>query len=299
MKKHLPIILLTVVFSLTLCSCDTKKPNPFDDDDDGWSWNSTDESELSDYSVKRAPSHDLSRVDSSEEFHDVMNFDDYDEPWGAHQNLRMANGSIHNYFSYYSLDAYQNQVNVNYSDVSMISRPIVMEYPAEEEGYVIYEVTYTQIFPVSSKEPNDIYTAFFAYHGVGFLDYYTGTIYPVVNLSTQIDSFSVHGDVIFQGSKYRMSYYEFREQEVLNSNIEQVDNNTIFLQETLKITSTSYFIVPEGYDGIVMFVYVADDTGRSVEEVLAEDSPYLTEAEMFGDDEDPNDYVFIGINAPE
>ena len=174
-----------------------------------------------------------------------------------------------------------------------------MEYPADEEGYVIYEVTYTQIFPISTKEPNNIYTSFFSYHGVGFLDYYTGTTYPVINLSTQIDSFSVHGDIIFQGQKYRMSYYEFREQEILNSSTEHVDANTIILKETVKLTSTSYFIVPEGYDGIVMFVYVADDTGTPLEDVLADNTPYFTEAGIFGDDENPDDYVFIGISASE
>ena len=47
-----------------------------------------------------------------------------------------------------------------------------------------------------------------------------------------------------------------------------------------------------------MYVYVADDTNMSLEEVLAENNPYYTETGYFGDDENPNDYVFIGINAP-
>lgn len=73
---------------------------------------------------------------------------------------------------------------------------------------------------------------------------------------------------------------------------------TVVRREMVKITSTSYFLVPAGYDGIVMFVYVADDTDRPVEEVLAENNPYFTPADYFGDDENPDDYVFIGINAP-
>ena len=296
MKKYLAIILILSVISSLLCSCDTAKPNN-GDDNDNWFGGSTDETELPDYSVKRAPSHDLNRVDAIEYF-DVMNFDS-DDAWGAHQNLRMADGTIHNYFSYYSLDSNQNRVNENLSDISIISRPIVMEYPADEEGYVIYEVTYTQIFPISTKEPSNISTSFFSYHGVGFLDYYTGTTYPVINLSTQIDSFSVHGDIIFQGSKYRMSCYEFREQEVLNSNVEQLEDGRVLLTETVKLTSTNYFIVPKGYDGIVMYVYVANDTNTPLADVLADDNPYFTEPGIFGDDEDPNDYVFIGINAPE
>ena len=297
MKKYLAAILMLSVFSALLCSCDTQKPNPFDDDDD-WP-GTTDESTLPDFSVKRAPSHDLSRVDATEYFTQVMDFDDYSEPWGAHQNLRMAHGTIHNYFSYYSLDGYMNRVNQNYSDISIISRPIVMEYPAEEDGYVIYEVTYTQVFPVSSKEPSNVSTAFFSYHGVGYLDYYTGTTYPAVNLSTQIDSYGVHGDIIFQGSKDRISIYEYREQEILESNIEQTEDGMVLVRETLKLTTTAYFVVPEGYDGIVMYVYVADDTNKPLDEVLAEDNPYLEEPGFFGDDENPDDYVFIGITAPE
>ena len=294
MKRHLEIVLILSAFSILLCSCDSRN-NPISSGDD-WP-GPTSETTLPDYSVKRAPSHDLNRVDAIETF-DTMDFDK-DDSWGARQDLRMAHGTIHNYFSYFSLDSGMNRINENLSDVSIISRPIVMEYPADEEGYVIYEVTYSQIFPISTKEPNSSYMSFFSYHGVGFLDYYTGTTYPVINMSTQIDSFSVHGDIIFHGSKYRMSYYEFREQEILNSNTEQVDGNTIILKETVKLTSTSYFIVPEGYDGIGMFVYVADDTSMPLEQVLAENTPYFTEPGIFGDDENPDDYVFIGISASE
>jgi hypothetical protein len=96
-----------------------------------------------------------------------------------------------------------------------------------------------------------------------------------------------------------MSCYEFREQEVLNSNYEQLEDGRVLLTETVKLTSTNYFIVPKGYDGIVMFVYVANDTNTPLADVLADDNPYFTEPGIFGDDEDPNDYVFIGINAPQ
>ena len=118
MKKSLAIILILSVFSLLLCSCDTGKKPGFDDDDD-WSAETTDGSDLPDYSVRRSPSHNLTRVDATENF-DLMNFDS-DDPWGAHQNLRMANGSIHNYFTYYSLDAYNNRVNDQQTDSNGIS----------------------------------------------------------------------------------------------------------------------------------------------------------------------------------
>ncbi len=297
MKKHLPIILLISAISLLLCSCNTPgNSNVFDDDDPTVP---TTESTLPYYTVARSPHHDLSRVDTTENFGTVDL--SYRDPWGAYQNLRMAHGTIHNYFSYYTLDGSDRRVNENLSDTSAISRPTVLEYPADEDGYVIYEVTYTQMFPIGSKEPayGSYYTSFFSYHGVGYLDYYTGQIFPVINMSSQIDSFSVTGQVIWEGKTYDMSYYEFRETEWLESNTEEIDSNTIVRRELVKITSTSYFIVPKGYDGIVMFVYVADDTGTPIEQVLAENNPYFTGAEQFGDDENPDDYVFIGIQAPE
>ena len=293
MKKRLAIILIAAVFSLVFCSCDGRTPSAFDDDD---TTTPTTESTLPDYTVARSPHHDLNRVDTTEDF-GRMSFE-YTNAWGAHQNLRMSHGTIHNYFAYYSLDSADRKVNENLSTVSTISRPTVLEYPADRDGYVIYEVTYTQMFPISTKEPNSVYTAFFSYHGVGFLDYYTGTTYPVINMSTQIDSFSVTGEIEWNGKTYDMGYYEFRETEWLDSNTEQVDSYTVVRREMVKITSTSYFLVPAGYDGIVMYVYVADDTNRSVEEVLADNNPYFTEAGIFGDDENPDDYVFIGINAP-
>ena len=63
--------------------------------------------------------------------------------------------------------------------------------------------------------------------------------------------------------------------------------------------STSYFIVPEFYDGLLMCVYVANDTGRSVQELLEENSPDFCPPEPFGDDENPDDYVFFAITAPK
>lgn len=293
MKKQLAVISAAVAFSLVFCSCGGHTPGAFDDDE---TTPTTTETTLPDYTVARSPHHDLNRVDETKDFGTIDL--SYKDPWGPHQDLRMAHGTIHNYFSFYALDAYDNRVNENLNTVSAISRPTVLEYPADKDGYVIYEVTYTQTFPISSKEPNSIYTAFWSYHGVGFLDYYTGQTFPTINLSTQIDSFSVTGEVVWNGKTYDMGYYEFRESEWVSSTSEQIDSNLIIRKELVTITSTSYFLVPEGYDGIVMFVYVADDTNMSLEEVLADNNPYYTEPGFFGDDENPNDYVFIGINAP-
>ena len=252
-------------------------------------------------SMDELPKFDLSTlppVDTTE------TFDDYkvghvDQAWGADKDLRMAYTSVRNYFCYYSLDYNNNQINTNLNYVSTVSRPNVTVYPAEKDGYVVYEVKYSQIFPICTREPSNVSKAFFSYHGVGFIDYYTGTTYPVINLSTQINSFCVTGNVIYEGKKYNVSYYEYRSTEWKDGNTVSNEDGTITMSETVQIDSTSYFVVPEGYDGIIMCVYVANDTDKPLADVLAEDNPYFEAPGLFGDDENTDDYVFFGITAPK
>ncbi|WP_034449765.1 hypothetical protein [Butyrivibrio sp. AE2032] len=291
MKKQLTIILTATVFSLLLSSCGShggsgNKPKP-----------TLPSSTTYETVSVRTPSHDLSKVDVMETFDDYY-VPDYDEPWGATQHLNMANGDVDNFFCYYTLDYNGNQVNENLNYVSTISRPMIIEYPADEDGYVIYEVTYTQTFPICTKEPTSAYNSFFSYHGVGFVDFYSGTKFPVVNLSTQIDSYGVTGNYIQNGKKFHISCYEFRETEVLDSYATDAGDGMVIREEYIKLTQTSYFIVPEGYDGILMYVYVADDTDTPLEKVLEDNTPYFVGPTLFGIDENPDDHVFFGINAP-
>lgn len=72
----------------------------------------------------------------------------------------------------------------------------------------------------------------------------------------------------------------------------------MFLTETLKIHSVSYFIVPEFYRGLLMCVFVANDTNTPLKDVMADNTPYFTPPTPFGEDENPDDYVFYGITAP-
>ncbi len=292
MKKQLAVILSSALVLLALSSC--SRPGS------GHTGNSLPSMSTYETVSVRKPSHDLSRVDVMETFDDYR-VPKYDEPWGAVNHLKMESGSIDNFFNYYTLDYNNERVNENLSYVATISRPMIVAYPADEDGYVIYEVSYSQTFPICTKEPASAYKSFFSYHGVGFVDYYTGTKFPVVNLSTQIDSYGVKGKYIQSGSKYNIEVYEFRETEVIDSYAYESGDGMIIREEYVKINSTSYFIVPEGYDGILMYVYVADDTGKPLDEVLAEDNPYFVGPEIFGTQPDENveDYVFIGINAPQ
>ncbi|MBR4555988.1 MAG: hypothetical protein IKO15_00775 [Clostridiales bacterium] len=294
MKKVLATILAVSTAALAITACDVgggKKPNPFGDDDD----------ETRETTEEVRPIFELDslpKVDATESFgeYHVKNFD---EAWGVNQNLRMSDGAIRNFFCDYAFDSYDRQVNENLNFVATMSRPTVTVFDADKDGYIVYEVVYTQVFPIASKEPGNVYKSFFSYHGVGYIDFYTGATFPCINLSTQIDSFSVTGTVVYQGKSYDVAYYEYRQDEFSESSTTATNDGYYIKRTNVEITTTSYFVVPDGYDGIMMYVYVANDTDRPIEEVLADDNPYFEEPGFFGDDENIDDYVFIGIQAPK
>jgi len=299
MKKLLATILTITVLSLSLTSCfqNTNDPNgsggnAFGNDPTG---STTEES----HAV--LDTRDLPPVEATETFDDYY-VQDFDQAWGVDKELRMATGTVKNYFRQYSFNSMNELVNENLNTIATVSRPVITLYDSQDPGYSVYEVTYSQTFPIISREPTSVYKSFFSYHNVGYVDFYTGATFPCVNLSTQIDSFCVSGNVIYNGQTYQVSYYEYRETDILESTYETdtVDPNNYHIERcTVQVSTTAYFVVPKGYDGILMYVYVADDTDRPVEQVLEEDCPYFEPPGFFGDDEYVNDYVFFGINQPK
>lgn len=283
---------------MLLSSCDqpgnSKKKKPFDDD------TSSSVPIPTPVIPMGKPSHDLSKVDVKATYDDFY-VEDFSKPWGSDKNLRLVNSDVDNYFVYVSLDAGNNMVNENLNYMSTVTKPTIQVYRNEDyPGCLIYEVNYEQIFPIYSRQPSSYYySSFFSYHNVEFIDFYTGTVIPSVFLSTSINSFGVTGNFVYKGEKYRLDYYEFRHSEVEKSERKTESSGTELLSETVKISSTSYFIVPEFYDGLLMCVYVANDTGRSVQELLEENRPDFCPPEPFGDDENPDDYVFFAITAPK
>ena len=298
MKRRLVAILLISALSLSVTGCFGNTRNPFaDDDDDDKPTTEYPEDDLEEVRPV-LDLNDLKYVDAEETFGEY-NVPDVSTPWGVGKDLKMADGTVRNYFCDYCFDSSNRIINENLNYIATVSRPTVTVFDSTIDGYVIYEVTYTQLFPICSREPSGVYMSFFSYHNVGYVDFYTGTTFPTVNMSTQIDSFRVYGDVIYNGSRYNVAYYEYREDEVLSSSYEYQDDGYYINRTTVQITSTAYFLVPEGYDGILLYVYIGYDFDKSAEEVLADDDAYFTPPEFFGDDENLDDYVFFGINAPE
>ena len=298
MKKRLVAILLISALSLSATGCFGNTRNPFDDDDDDTK--STEEDPDAEYEEVRPvlDIDDLKRVDATESFGDYY-VSDVSTPWGVGKDLKMADETVRNYFCDYCFDSSYNIVNENMNYIATVSRPLVTVYDSTIDGYLVYEVQYTQLFPICSREPSYVSMSFFSYHNVGYVDFYTGATYPCINMSTDIDSFMVDGNVIYDGSSYHVAYYEYREDEVLSSSYEAQSDGWYINRTTVQISSTVYFLVPEGYDGIMMYVYIGYDFDKSAEEVLADDDPYYEAPGFLGDDENLDDYVFFGITAPE
>ena len=253
--------------------------------------------------LPQGPQHSLSNVD--ETFH----FDDYyadpvETPWVLENNIPFTTSPVINtYYSLYLVSGWDGNYTeidtTSLNNVATITRPVVRHYPADTPGYTIYEVQYTETFPHRIIVPSGRSGGMmWRYHGVEFLDYYTGTMYPVINMSSDIDSFRVSGNVFYNGEQYTVYYVEHRECEALDDTLTTDDDGNTVWEHTYVEHHTAYFIVPNGYDGIVMCVYVADDSDCSFEDAIAEDDPYFTPPEQFdGPDSNRNmeDYVFISI----
>lgn len=299
MKKALATILSITVLSLSLTSCFEHNIDPTGDNSNVFGDDPTGSTTEESHAV--LDTSEFPPVDVTESFGDYY-VADFDQAWAADKELRMATGTVKNYFRQYSFNSRDELVNENLNTIATVSRPVITLYDSQDPGYSVYEVTYSQMFPIISREPASSYKSFFSYHNVGYVDFYTGTTFPCVNLSTQIDSFCVTGNVIYDGKSYHVSYYEYRSTDVMDSSYEAdtVDPDNYHIERcTVKVSTTAYFVVPKGYDGILMYVYVADDTDRPIEQVLEEDNPYFQEPGIFGDDEIINEHVFFGINQPK
>ena len=292
MKRFTSILLATtLLFGCFLTSCSVND----DRDIDG-----TEETTLRrrHHDDPLEPAHDFSVVD------ETMRFEDFfatapETPWVLENNIPFTNGNIYEYYNQFLYKpSTRTQIPTTvYNSIATINRPVVRHYPAEQDGYTIYEVSYIEYFPTRIGVPvSSDYDTTWYYHGVGFMDYYTGTIYPHIEMSSDINSFCVSGDVTYNGETYTVYYYEYRDQDVLVNEMTQDDDGNDIWEFEVTETETCYFIVPNGYDGIVMFVYSADDTYRTWDEIEAMNNPFFTPPSVFGDNgENIDDYTFISI----
>lgn len=301
MKKQISMTLAAVVFALSLTSCSgTGKglmiPTGTKDKDGD---DNTDS-----YFYQGDPEYDYKSVDEFREL-SAYNLDMIDKPWGETHNLRMVNGAIQNYFCFYTFDVNDEINNESLTNISTITVPRIRVFPADKEGYVVYEVQYTQIFPISSLEYGYVKSSTYSYYGVRYIDYYTGTELPYMNVYNNKKTGGIDAEFIYDGESYSYGFYEFKNQqdEELGSETD-ADGNTI-RRIKISVTRTDYIIVPEDYDGLLMSVYVADWVSeRQNDDDKTNDRPnrspvQVHSPEPFDDEENIDDYVFFGITGPK
>ena len=303
MKRQTAALLAAVIFAASLTAC-TKPVTATTEEEPE---ETTEETGGILYSPG-SPAYDLSDASITETLPDCY-LEEYDAPWGSKYKLRTADKTIDNKFVYYTYDANDNIVNECLNDISTITRPQVKVFPADQDGYIMYEITYTQMFPIRSRQPEHNSGDMYFYYDLDFVDYYTGMKYPWMNVvhHNGVGSHIIQ-DYHYKDGTYRLEYYEFVESETLDDNRSSEGNGMILKETVIKRTTTSYLIVPEDYDGIMMYVYVGndvfwlkDDTGDENQETVEKDKQHhaVYDAEPFGDEEHIDDYVFIGITIPK
>ena len=193
MKKQISMALAAVLFALSLTSCTGpgKATSPFDDTDTDDESVTTTEGDS--FFYQGNPDYDYKNVDEHRRLDNYV-LDTVDEPWGETHDLHWVNGPIKNYFIYYTFNDYDEINNVNLNNISTISRPRVRVFPADKDGYVMYEVTYTQSFPIRSMEKGPVSSSMYSFYGVRYIDYYTGTMLPYMNVFDKDRSGFVMGE---------------------------------------------------------------------------------------------------------
>lgn len=304
MKKQISMTLAAIIFALSLASCTVPGKGigiptgtkDTDDDDD------TDS-----FFYQGNPDYDYKSVD---EFRDLgtYNLDTADVPWGETHDLRWVNGPIRNYFIYYTFDENDEINNENLNNISTISRPRVRVFPADEKGYVMYEITYTQSFPIRSLEKGYVSSSMYSFYGVRYIDYYTGTMLPYINVFNKDKSGGSEIEFVCDGESYTYGFYEFKAQLEEDEGYDTDEYGNIITKKTISVTRTDYVIVPEDYDGLLMSVYVADwvsvpqdeDGDGNDDNKNPNREPVTThDPEPFDDEENINDYVFFGVTGPK
>ena len=296
MKKKialfLALIMLTGCFSMGCDRHDNNSDQEVEEDED-------DRPRIT--ARRPAGSFDPEPVDVTETF-DTYYADPVDTPWVLENSIPFTHGNVITYFNQFiTTGGGSSEVTdaVIYNNTETLYRPNVTHYPAEQEGYTVYEINYVMDMPMSAfiPDPSNSGSTRWWYHDVNFLDYYTGMTYPYVNLTADTNSFCVTGDVVYNGETYTVSCYAYRETEVVENSTTDEDGGRVWNYESVTYM-TVYFIVPDGYDGIVMYVYTADDSDKTFEECLQESEDYYNEPHIFGEpgsEEYIQDYAFISI----
>ena len=312
MKKQISMTLAAVILALSLTSCSGKNGigwrsgqgssggsggiGSHSGSGNSGSGGKSNDSDPDSKFYQGDPEYDFSEVENVFRQHEYY-LDTVDVPWGEKHDLHMVNGQIQTYFRYTAFDSNDNIINKDLDNVSTISRPRVRAFPADKKGYVVYEVMYTQIFPIRSIMYGTPDFELYESEEVYYLDYYTGTKLPYLRAFERKTKNGLYTQFVYDGKRYDFGYYEFKVQDD-GERVFSIDEDcNKILTETVTVTRTDYLVVPEDYDGLLLYVYVGDWT-QTREPVLSTEHQdvYLFRPEPFDDEENLDDYVFFGIS---
>ena len=296
MKKQISITLAAVILALSLTSCATgRQPDGYDIVGVVSNAAKNNDSDADSYFYPGEPDYDYKEVDYDHHTQDYY-LDTVDVPWGETHHLHMVNGQIQNYFRFYALNSNDEVVNEVYDGVSTITRPRVRVFPCKKPGYVMYEVSYTQICPINTVMYGEKDHGAYKFFGVRYLDYYTGTMLPYLNVFEQNSSGGVDMEFIYEGKHYYYGFYQFKVQVEDDDEYSRDEDGNKILTKTIRATRTDYIIVPEDYDGLLLYVYVGEWTSTEPLERKKVTVPVtLLDTQPFDDEENLDDYVFFGI----
>ena len=142
----------------------------------------------------------------------------------------------------------------------------------------------------------------YSYYGFRYVDFYTGTQLPYMNVYNNKKSGGVDVEFVYEGESYSYGFHQFKEQQEEDEGKESDDQGNTISKSTISVTRTDYIMVPENYDGLLMSVYVADwVTERQNDDNENNDKPNRKPVQThdpmpFDDEENLDDYVFFGIS---
>lgn len=179
--------------------------------------------------------------------------------------------------------------------------------PSEEEGYLDVTVNSSTSFPATIYVDSNYSTSTggfaFNVNGFAFADYYTGIEFPDRAVSNN-DSFEYSIDLEWEEETYTISYST---EQVIESdeyiwNYENPENPDIWIcSNVFTMNHTDIVTIPEGYDGLVMYLLVADALAidsLEVDEEIDMEVSYLLESEDGGINV-ADDYFCIRINVSD
>ena len=242
--------------------------------------------------------YDKNNVDASETFKDYK-FKYPQVAWAEQNNLLFVSDDVLSpatevlvdYMTGDPIDSAKPLV-----DTCTVQKPDVTISQSTREGYVDYYITYSHIFPFKAeydKSEADCGLSYF-YYGIELVDYYTGAVFPSVNQNGYVDSYYVSGNLSINGEEYFIECYADRSTSTTYNN-KTVDGNTVTWEITQQIENTIVVTVPEDYDGLMMGVYIGEET-QTYDELNEVNDGKLIDFHIFGeryDELDAKDYAFF------